>query len=194
METKNRILEDESSDPLLNLFYESFHLKSLYRQGWLKRGIPKEKCESVADHSFGVVLMSFVIAQQHFPELDLPKVMKLALMHDLPEAFTGDRTPHDNVTVKQKELREGKAFKRLFSRFDNAEDYQKLWKEYSKQSSAEARFVMQIDKMEMVMQASVYEKTMRHDLQEFYDSALNVIFDPKLRKVLQHIIGERSPL
>lgn len=192
METKNRILENESSDPLLKLFYESFHLKNLYRQGWLKRGIPKEKCESVADHSFGVAWMSFVIAQQHFPGLDLPKVIKLALIHDLPEVFTGDKTPRDNVTPKQKELAEGKAFRRLFSGLGNAEEYQELWEEYSKQTSPEARFVMQIDKFELIFQASLYEKTTKHDLQEFYDSALKVITDQKLRKILQRIISERN--
>ncbi len=194
METKNRILENESSDPLLKLFYESFHLKNLYRQGWLKRGIPKEKCESVADHSFGVVLMSFIIAKEHFPELDISKVMSLALIHDLPEVFTGDHTPSDNVTPKQKEVGESKAFKQLFSGFKGADGYQKLWKEYSKQSSAEAKFVAQIDKIEMVLQASIYEKMTRHDLQDFYDSVLSVITSPKLRKILQQITSERSPL
>ncbi len=192
METKNKMAETETSDPLLKLFYESFHLKNLYRQGWLKRGIPKEKCESVADHSFGVVLMSFMIAKEHFPELDISKLMKLALIHDLPEVFTGDKTPSDNVTPKQKELSESKAFRRLFSGFKDADEYQKLWKEYSKQSSAEARFVLQIDKLEMALQASIYEKTTKHDLQEFYDSVLSVITEPKLRKILQRIISEMN--
>ncbi|MFH0798183.1 MAG: HD domain-containing protein, partial [Candidatus Woesearchaeota archaeon] len=132
-----------------------------------------------------------VIAQEHFPELDISKVMKLALVHDIPEAFTGDQTPSDNVTPKQKEFRENKAFRQLFSGFKDADEYQELWKEYSKQSSAEAKFVLQIDKLEMVMQASIYEKTTKHDLQEFYDSVLSVITDPKLKKILHDITSER---
>ena len=47
-------LEGKSSLPIIEVFYEFNHLKSLYRQGWLRTGIPKEQCETVAEHSLVV--------------------------------------------------------------------------------------------------------------------------------------------
>ena len=66
METKRaqaiRKLDGKDALPIVRVFFEFDHLKSLYRQGWLRAGIPKVHCETVAEHSLGVALLAAVLA------------------------------------------------------------------------------------------------------------------------------------
>ncbi|MCK6512950.1 HD domain-containing protein [Myxococcota bacterium] len=71
-------------------------LKQLPRTGWLHRGVPQP--ESVASHSYGVIFWTWWLvyrAQQRgvSPLPDLQTALLLALLHDLPEAGTGDLVP-----------------------------------------------------------------------------------------------------
>ncbi|MEM7825710.1 MAG: HD domain-containing protein, partial [Candidatus Aenigmatarchaeota archaeon] len=61
-------IKDKRVDEIIKLYYELNHLKQLYRKGWL-RSVQKEKCESVADHSFTVAVLSLFLAEKYFPEL-----------------------------------------------------------------------------------------------------------------------------
>jgi hypothetical protein len=77
-------------------------LKSVPRTGWLDRGLDSLRVESVADHSFGVALLAWICAlqrQAEGAEIDPERVLKLALIHDLAEAETGDSTPYDSAAI-----------------------------------------------------------------------------------------------
>ena len=73
-------------------------MKHLDRAGWLRVGI--ENPESVAAHSWGLALLCLRLAPK---ELDLQRVLSIALVHDLPEVIAGDITPHDNISKKHKQ-------------------------------------------------------------------------------------------
>ncbi len=76
------------------------NLKRLPRTGWLDRGVPALATESVADHSFRVALMAWMvvttypISSDRQTGIDPARVMLIALAHDLPEAVAGDPTPY----------------------------------------------------------------------------------------------------
>ena len=76
-------------------------LKSEKRKGWIQQGVKTERIESVADHVFMTTLITLAL-EDHWREqgLDANKMIKMALIHDLPEALTGDITPRDNVKNK----------------------------------------------------------------------------------------------
>src|SRR5262249_12679246 len=63
---------DRPASAILSAYFEWNHLKQLYRQGWLRRGVPPARCESVAEHSFGVALLAMLLSQSHRPPLDPP--------------------------------------------------------------------------------------------------------------------------
>ena len=60
-------------------------LKDATRHCYTSRG----RRESVAEHSWRITLMAYLVSDE-FPEADLEKLMKMCLIHDLGEAFTGD--------------------------------------------------------------------------------------------------------
>lgn len=185
-------LQGKQTLPLIEAYFEFNHLKQLYRQGWLRRGIPPEQCESVAEHTFGVAMLAMFLADAHFPDLDLPKVLRLALLHDLGEIYSGDLTPADGVSPAEKKRREAEAVVEVLGKLPNGESYLELWREYEQQQSAEARFVKQIDRLEMILQASVYEHQELADLGEFFVSVEPVLNEPPFRTLWEALMALRQ--
>ncbi len=71
---------------IANILFEAKILKTLQRSGYNFLGTGNE---SVAEHSFMITFISFIIAQLE-PDVDELKIIKMCLLHDLPEARTGD--------------------------------------------------------------------------------------------------------
>lgn len=183
----------ENASSLLTFFSEIIQLKQLFRQGWLRRMRP-EACETVAEHTFVTAMMAWVIAEECFPALDSQKVLRMALLHDVGEIYAGDITPADDVSASEKYQREKAAVEKIFSRLSKGKQWLTLWEEYETGASPEARLVKQVDKLEMALQAGVYESVQGIDLQEFFDSAATAISDSQLIRLLDEIQATRKPI
>ena len=180
-------LSGKAALPLIEAYFEFNHLKQLYRQGWLRVGISPERCESVAEHSLGVALLCLFIADTWFPEADASKVVRIALLHDLGEARVGDITPHDGVDPTQKHALERQAVAQILGKLPRGAEYVALWEEYETGASFEARLVRQVDRLEMSLQACVYEHQGMGDLSQFFASAEKALESPQLRAVLTEL-------
>lgn len=124
-------------------------LKRVKRQGWLDAGIPRAEVESVADHSFRVAFFAAFLAPSD--SLDVLKMVRMALVHDLAEAVVGDLTPRSGVTRKKKSRMEERIIRGLGN-----EMLLSLWKEYENGMTPEARMVREADVAERVLQALEY--------------------------------------
>jgi 5'-deoxynucleotidase YfbR-like HD superfamily hydrolase len=153
---------------LLDLFHNVGELKKVKRSGWLRHDIPEP--ESVADHSFRCAFMALVLGD--ILELDTSKLVKMALIHDLAEITAGDITPYDDISKEEKLRIEEDAVRELFSGLPNKNQFIELWMEYARQESKEARFVRNIDKLEMAFQSKEYQNAHpQKDLSEFIREA-----------------------
>ena len=121
-------LNKKGLSPIISLYFEAVHLKQLYRQGWLAHGIPAERCESVAEHSFGVAVTAMIVADSAFPELDTLKILRMALIHDFGEIYAGDIIPGDQITPNEKRNAERAALTQIFAPLPNGENYIDLWR------------------------------------------------------------------
>ena len=146
---------------------EMLELKQLSRTGWVRSGV--ENPESVAAHSWGMAVLALRLAPK---ELNLERVLSLCLVHDLPEVRVGDLTPHDDTSNKA-EL-EHKAMSEM------APQWLSLFEEYEAGKTAEAKFVKQIDKLDMGLQAILYQTKQVVSLEEFVESAKSKISDENL--------------
>ena len=185
-ENPGTLLRGRQISPTVELFFDLSHLKNIYRQGWLRRGVPPERCESVADHSFSVAMLAMLLADR-FPELDRLRVLELALLHDFGEIHAGDITPGDAVPRDEKTARERESFLEVLRRHPARYHFLSLFEEYEAGASPEARFIRQLEKLEMALQASVYEHQHLGDLGEFLDSAGEAIEDPLLKAILEEL-------
>lgn len=141
-------------------------LKRKSRAGWVKHKV--DRPESVAEHNFRMAVMALVLSKKL--GLDQNKCVKMALVHDIPEYKTPDYTPFDKVTKEEKFRQEGKAMKELCGKIEDGDEVFDLWNEYRERKTPEAKFVKQLDKLEMMFQAEEYAREQPDkDLELFWE-------------------------
>lgn len=141
-------------------------LSDLPRTGWLLRGV--RPCESIADHSYAVAVTVMLLVdavRADGGEVDGEKALRMALVHDAPEAKTGDvpmpqKTPALDAALE--DLEDAIAGRVL------PEPQRRAWREAEDGQSLEARLVKAADKIQMMTKALVYERQGRGDLHEFW--------------------------
>ena len=151
-------------------FEEAIRLKEIVRAGWVRAGIGTP--ESVADHSWGMALLAIVLCPD---DLDRERVLALAIVHDLAEVRVGDITP-DEMPRDVKRERERIAAASLLREHPRL---WALWEDYEQARSPEAKFVHELDKLEMGLQALRYGAR-----DEFLESARAGITSPRLSALL----------
>jgi putative hydrolase of HD superfamily len=184
-------------DSLIGFVEAVARLKREKRKGWVERGV--RNAESVAEHCFVLAVMALVLARKL--GLDECRAVKLAIVHDLPEALAGDtvtriREELQDVPNREKHAREEKALGELCGMLDreNAEELRALWLEFEERKSKEARLVYELDRLEAIFQALEYERkgNFRVSLQEFYDYANARLEMPETRAVFGRLMGKRA--
>lgn len=198
----------EGSDPVLVSYYRLMRLKRLYRQGWLKRGVPTNICESVAEHSFGTALLGLLLtagpsaradlAASAHPaspskaagqRLDPVKVVLLALIHEMGESYAGDITPVDGVSKEEKRRLERAAIERSLDGLPDAAWFLAQWEDFELGASPEARFVRELDRLEMGLEAALYASEGYPGMGEFFESSRKVVRDGRLNSILEEAIA-----
>lgn len=178
----------------LERIIEAIHrLKETKRTGWLERGVKDP--ESVASHSYGVAVLTLLIA--HEKGLDTLNAVATALLHDLAEAITGDLTPEMKSTKGREETErtEETTLKQIIGELPEKEKkwLTRLIEEYYQQTTPEAQLVKQIDKAEMILQAAryTYEGSLRkRDAAELITPTLNEIKDIKIREIINNHLAK----
>lgn len=173
--------------PVLDAYVQINQLKQLYRQGWLRRGVPRDRCETVAEHTAGVAWLTLLLAPET-DGLDPERALRMALIHDLGETHAGDITPADGVSEADKHARERLALQAVVARLPRGGDWLALWDEYELGRSPEARFVREVDRLEMGLQAAIYQAEGLVDPTDFVASARAVVATPALRHLLDELI------
>ncbi|MDY6877762.1 MAG: HD domain-containing protein [Chloroflexota bacterium] len=153
----------------LQLLLDAHRLKRTSRTGWVMRGVAD--AESVADHSFGVAFISLILTELVDQSLDKAKVLTIALLHDLPESVVSDLpTPaavHFPPGTKRKA--EMVVLSELLHRLPCAEQWHAWWHEFEDGTSVEGRLVRDADRLDMLIQAHIYEQTTGNRwLEEFW--------------------------
>ena len=109
------------------------------------------RTESVAEHSWRVSLMAFLLRHE-FPELDTDKVIRMCLVHDLGECFTGD-IPTFVKTDADRDVEDS-----LLNQWvrslpeETASDLSALYREMDTQETMEAKVYKALDKLEALIQ------------------------------------------
>ena len=164
-------------------------LKRTPRTGWKIRDV--KDCESVAEHVFRVVSLAMLISDVR--KMNTEKIMRMCIMHDWEEAVTGDiRTP-EKIEMGDRASKMGlEGFRKVVERLPEGlrKEYLELWKEYERQETAEAKFIYNIDKIEMMIQVLEYEKEqaeMKEKFDIFWKRYESLVKDPFMKKVFEKL-------
>jgi len=138
------------------------------RSGWLLRGV--SAAESIGDHVLGTAFVVLALAPRVSPPIDTDRAVSLALVHDAPEALTGDlpRPGARLFPAGAKEHAEDEAAKLLLAPLSDLA-WQRF-REYRANESREARFVHVCDRLELGVRLVGYLSSGARGLQEFVDT------------------------
>ncbi|CAN3369177.1 5'-deoxynucleotidase Ygk1p [Diutina catenulata] len=171
------------------------YLKTRKRTGWIDRGIPIDKVESIADHMYRMGILAMIVPNK---QVNTDKCVKIALVHDIAESLVGDIPPYANVTKAEKHRREYETVKYLSTLLkpynpDFAHEIVELWLDYEEIRTIEARYVKDIDKLEMIQQAWEYEQEygLQYNLDEFYLSR-PAIKTPEIGQLCDDLVATRT--
>ena len=170
-----------------NFFFQIANLKNIPRTGW-KTKLHISNPESVADHSYMMTVMAMIMSD--IKNLNTEKIIKMSLLHDWAESKIGDFMP-DEIAPDKKIALEENAMNEILGILPNPvkDDYSTIWNEYQDMVSSESKLVHEIDKLEMALQAKIYEKdTDPEKIKLFVTSAVEQVLDNDLKKILSEII------
>lgn len=126
-------------------------LKQIYRQSLIT---DSSRHENDAEHSWHLALMALILYEYaNNIHIDLLRVIKMVLIHDLVEIDAGDTYIYDTEGNKNKFQREKKAASRIFNILpeDQAVELKQLWEEFEAKLTAEAKFAASLDRLEPLL-------------------------------------------
>ena len=135
---------------LLTFVREIDKLKSVLRKTDLMDG---SRSENSAEHSWHLALMAIVLSEHAAEEIDLLKVLRMLLVHDIVEIDAGDTFTYDEEGHADKEERETAAADRIFNLLpaDLATDLRALWDEFESRGTPESRFATAMDRLQPML-------------------------------------------
>jgi len=186
-------------------------LKEIPRKGWVINQIKNP--ESIADHLFRATFIAWILGKEK--ELNVERIIKIALTHDLCEVYAGDTTPYDPVIpkdkrklrklmktwprfteeqkkkqAKEKYEKEACSLEKLLSGLspDLEKEIRHLWLDYERGLTPEGRFFKQADRIENFLQALEYWKKYKKPPQRpWWEWAREFFDDPLLLEFIREM-------
>ena len=126
-------------------------LKEVFRQTKL---ITSRRQENDAEHSWHLCLTVILLAEHaNTPDLDVLRVLKMVILHDLVEIDAGDTFAYDVVGMKDQHERECVAADRIFGMLpdDQTTEFRACWDEFEAQETPEAQFALSCDRFQPML-------------------------------------------
>ena len=201
----------------VNFFESVGKLRKVSRRGSVLIG--SKQPVTVTDHLFRTAIMSWVLGKEK-KNLDLKKILEIALIHDLCELYAGDKSPYDYNSILPKDKKkwpelfdkwpryslkekkkialekrkiEGKALDKLTQGLPSKirKDIRNSWLEYDKNLTKEAKFVKQVNRLEALLQALEYGKEEKIRVyNSWWVGSREKIDDPVLIKFMNSLAKE----
>ncbi len=130
---------------------EADRLKEIFRQTVL---INSRRPENDAEHSWHLCLIVITLAEHaNVPDLDVLRVLKMLIVHDLVEIDAGDTFAYDTEAMANQHARESVAADRIFGLLplDQAREFRALWDEFEAHKTPEARFAAAVDRFQPML-------------------------------------------
>ena len=126
-------------------------LKEVFRQTVCTQS---RRAENDAEHSWHLCLAVIVLAEHaNEPRMDVLRVLKMLILHDLVEIDAGDTFAYDTARMADQHAREARAADRIFGLLpaDQAGEFRRLWDEFEERRTPEAAFAAAIDRFQPVL-------------------------------------------
>ena len=139
---------EDSSDRFerqIRFILEVDKLKSIIRRTYL---VNADRAENTAEHSWHLAIMAILLAEHANETVEVARVVKMVLIHDIVEIDAGDTYFYDSTAALDKADRERAAADRIFGMLplDQSTELRALWDEFESGETPEARFALALDR------------------------------------------------
>lgn len=134
----------------IDFLIEIDKVKNIFRMTSIADGSRKE---NDAEHSWHLGIMAFLLSEYIQEEIDIYKVMKMVLVHDLVEIYAGDTFAFDEKGMEDKAEREEQAANRIFGILpeDQRAEFKGLWEEFEACETIEAQYGAMLDRLQPLL-------------------------------------------
>ena len=124
---------------------ETDKLKRIIRRNYNADG---SRLENTAEHSWQITLMALTLSEYAEEEIDVTKVIKMLLIHDLVEVDAGDTYLYGEFDLQERDVKEQQAAERIFGLLPDEQqtEFMALWQEFEARETPEARFAKAVDR------------------------------------------------
>lgn len=202
-------------EEFLNFFNNIGKLSKIPRRGWELIGIKNP--QTIGEHMFRVAIMAWILGKERNINLNMERILKMALIHDLCELYAGDTTPYDydNILPRdkrkwpklfdkwprfskpekikyflEKHKKEKESLEKLISGLPSTikKEILGLWLRYEHGSTREARFVKQVNRIETLLQALEYaEESKSRPYKSWWIGSEEKVDDPLLLEFMKSL-------
>lgn len=125
-------------------------LKEIFRQSIVSSGA---RYENDAEHSWHISLMAILLSEHANERVDVLRVVKMLLIHDIVEIDAGDTYNYDEEALLDKRQREEAAAERLFGLLpdEQRDEFMELWEEFEEKKTPEARYAAALDRLQPML-------------------------------------------
>ena len=122
-------------------------MKEVLRRNLVVSG---ERRENDAEHSWHLALMAMLLEEYSAEKVNIERVLKIALVHDLVEVYAGDTFAYDEKGYEDKEERERAAADKLFGSLESEQsaEFRALWDEFEAAETPESKYANAIDRIQ----------------------------------------------
>lgn len=188
----------EALKQILRVFLTLQWTKELPRQGFLFFGFKRNEVDSVAAHAYTTTLLAYFLATQLKKErkkIDVEKVIKMGLLHDLGETIIGDIGQSAKQFAGPKTIHdiEERAIHKLLDELDFKDELLEIAKEYNERRSVEAKLVKIADNLDALAQGTgvpgadikyfhpIKSLVDKKSVLSFYEKAASLILKRKIK-------------
>lgn len=132
-------------EKILRFIVEIEKLKDVHRK---TRPVGLDRYENAAEHSWHVCLSALMLKDHANERIDIDRVIKMLLIHDLGEIDAGDMIIYASESEEQKQ-KEAQGIKRILKLLpgDKCDEYMALWYEFEAGESADSKYARAIDRV-----------------------------------------------
>ena len=143
-------MSDDRLQRQIRFILEIDALKGVLRRTYLPGA---DRPENSAEHSWHVAVMAVLLAEHANETVDVARVVRMLLIHDVVEVDAGDTYVYDTAGAEAKAEREVRAADRVFGLLpeDQGRELRALWEEFEEGRTAEARFAAALDRLMPVL-------------------------------------------
>ena len=138
-------------------YYKATQLKDMIRQGAAQWEVDKKRLESIAEHTFGCMILAISLHSELKLNVDLGKTLEMLAIHELEELAIGDLTPLDNVDKKSIKIKARAAVYDFVKNLNKCDELMRQTDEFNLCNTLESKFAKAVDKLECVLEFKKYQ-------------------------------------